>query len=314
MKNHQEIMNIFDSPFLDLISKSRAVHVENFKPNSIELCTLLSIKTGACPEDCSYCPQSGHYNTGLEREKLFSVDVVKSMAEKAKKNGAKRFCMGAAWKNPPKKDFPKVLEMVKEVKALGLEACVTLGSIDKEQAKQLKEYGLDYYNHNIDTSERYYEKIITTRTFQERFETLKLVDEENIHTCCGGIIGMGETKEDRIEFISALQKLSNPPKSIPINKLIPIKGTPLADVDPIDNFEFVRTIATIRIIFPKSMIRLSAGREDMTDELQSLCFLAGVNSIFYGDELLTAKNPDGDRDSKLIEKLGLEASKESLYV
>ena len=298
------VRRLYEMPFIELMAKAISTHLQYHQANEMELCSLLSIKTGACPEDCAYCPQSGHYQTDLEREKMLPLEAVLAQAKNAKAEGAKRFCMGAAWRNPPKKDFPKVLEMIKGVKALGLEACVTLGMLDDEQAKALHEAGLDYYNHNLDTSPEHYKKIISTRTYEDRLETLERVRASGINVCCGGIVGMGETREDRIEFLLQLANLPEVPKSVPINRLIPIAGTPLAETPHIDNMEFVRTIAAARIMMPASMIRLSAGRSDMSDEMQALCFLAGANSIWLGDKLLTAQNPDCDHDRNLLDNLG----------
>lgn len=295
----------YEMPFIELMAKAVTTHLQHHKPTEMELCSLLSIKTGACPEDCAYCPQSGHYNTDLEREKLMPLEAVVAQAKNAKAEGAKRFCMGAAWRNPSKKDFPKVVEMIKEVKNLGLETCVTLGMLDKEQAQQLHAAGLDYYNHNLDTSPEYYKNIISTRTYADRLETLEHVRTSGINVCCGGIIGMGETREDRIEFLVQLANLPEPPKSVPINRLIPIKGTPLEHVGEIENIEFIRTIAAARIMMPASKVRLSAGRETMSEEMQTLCFLAGANSIWLGDKLLTAPNADGVQDLNLLAKLGM---------
>jgi biotin synthase len=304
--NFKTVQALFEAPLLDLIFQAQATQRAHFPPNQIQLSTLLSIKTGACPEDCSYCPQSGHYNVDLKKEKLLDLNTVAEAAATAKANGATRFCMGAAWRNPPKKELPKVLEMIKAVKALGMESCVTLGMLDDEDTKLLKEAGLDYYNHNLDSSSEFYEKIITTRTYQDRLETLDRVQQAGINVCCGGILGMGETREDRINFLLQLARLPQPPQSIPINNLIAIKGTPLENVEKLDNFEFIRTIAVTRIMFPPSYVRLSAGREQMNDEMQALCFLAGANSVFYGDKLLVTKNPDGDKDLALFAKLGLQ--------
>ena len=301
----ENITHLFNLPLNELLFEAQAIHRQHFNSNEIELCTLLSIKTGTCPEDCAYCPQSGHYATDVEREKLLDISEVITHAQRAKANGATRFCMGAAWRNPPAKQFPQVIEMIKAVKALGLEACVTLGMLSEEQSRQLHEAGLDYYNHNLDTSPEYYKKIITTRTYQDRLDTLQHVKSAGINVCCGGILGMGETREDRIEFLLQLVNMAEPPASIPINRLIPIKGTPLEKSPLIDNFEFIRTIAITRIMMPRSVIRLAAGRENMSDEMHTLCFLAGANSIFYGDTLLTAKNPETDRDITLIKKLGM---------
>jgi biotin synthase len=297
-------------PLFQLVFKAHGVHREHFDARSMELCTLMSIKTGCCPEDCAYCPQSGHYNTGLKKENLLDVDVVLKQARKAKEQGAKRFCMGAAWRNPPKKEFVKVLAIVKQVKALGLETCMTLGSLDDVQAKDLKDAGLDYYNHNLDTSPDYYKKIITTRAYEERLQTLAHVSQAGLRVCCGGIIGMGESSEDRIEFLWQLKQLPSPPESIPINRLIPIAGTPLENTDKIDDFDFIKMIACTRIVFPSSMVRLSAGRETMSDTMQAWCFMAGANSIFYGETLLTAANPKNEQDLVLLRKLGLRVEAE----
>ena len=302
------IGELFTLPFMELIYQAQTIHRQHFPTPSMELCTLLNIKTGACPENCSYCPQSAHFNTGIEREKLWDLDDVIAKARIAKQNGSQRFCMGAAWRSPPKKILPRVIEMIKAVKAEGLETCVTLGMLDEEDSAQLKAAGLDYYNHNLDSSPEFYEKIISTRTYQDRIDTLHHVHNAGINVCCGGILGMGETRDDRIGMLLQLTMLPADPKSIPINRLIPIAGTPLANTDKIDNFEFIRTIAVTRLLMPTSMIRLSAGREDMSDEMQTLCFMAGANSIFYGEKLLTAKNPEADKDLELLRKLGLTPS------
>jgi biotin synthase len=302
----ESIQPLFATPLMDLLFQAQTIHRQHFNHHDIELCTLLSIKTGRCPEDCAYCPQSAHYDTEIEPEKLFNLDEVKEKAQEAKRNGAVRFCMGAAWRNPPKRDFPKVLAMIKAVKEIGLETCVTLGMLDDEQTQQLRDAGLDYYNHNLDTSPEHYQKIISTRTYEDRIQTLKRVGNAGIHICCGGIIGMGESEQDRIELLFQLSQLPHPLKSIPINQLIPIPGTPLSDQSQIDSFDFIRMIACTRIVMPTSMIRLSAGRENMSDEMQTLCFLAGANSIFYGEKLLTAKNPSADHDKQLIQKLGMQ--------
>ena len=304
--NQESIANLFELPLFELIFKAYAVHRINFEITEMEFCTLSSIKTGTCPEDCAYCTQSGHYQTEVKREKLVDLEAVLEQAKAAKKGGAKRFCMGAAWRSPPKGDFPKVLEMIKAVKSLGLETCVTLGMLDREQAEQLKKAGLDFYNHNLDTSPEFYKKIITTRTYQDRVDTLKNVKEAGINVCCGGILGMGETREDRISLLMQLYQLAEPPTSIPINQLIPMKGTPLENTKLLDSFEFVKTIAVTRLMFPHSMIRLSAGREEMSDEFQAWCFMAGANSIFCGDKLLTAKNPERGRDFNLLSRLGFK--------
>ena len=285
-----QIEELFETPLVDLLFSAQRTHREHFKSSHVQLSTLRSIKTGACPEDCAYCPQSGHYDTGLEAENLLDVDQVLADARAAREGGASRFCMGGAWKSPPDKDFPKVLQMVRGVKELGLEACVTLGMLDEAQSRQLKEAGLDYYNHNLDTSPEYYREIISTRSYSDRLDTLQHVREAGINVCCGGIVGMGESRRDRVRFLHELTQLPKPPESIPINKLIPIEGTPLADVEEIDDLEFVRVIAVARILMPESVIRISAGRENMADATQALCFMAGANSIFLGDRLLTAAN------------------------
>lgn len=305
--NIDNINTLFELPFMELMHRALNIHRQHFPEPEMELCTLLNIKTGACPEDCAYCPQSAHYNTGVDREKLWDVNDVISKARIAKENGAIRFCMGAAWRSPPKKMLPRVVEMIKAVKALGLETCVTLGMLDAEDAQQLQAAGLDYYNHNLDSSREFYDTIISTRTYQDRLDTLNNVHQAGINICCGGILGMGESRNDRIGLLLQIAALPAPPKSIPINRLIPIAGTPLANADKIDNFEFIRTIAITRIMMPTSMIRLSAGRDDMSEETQALCFMAGANSIFYGEKLLTAKNPEVDADMQLLAKLGLVA-------
>lgn len=303
--SEEKINELFETQFFELVHQAYAVHRSNFDSSEMEFCTLSSIKTGACPEDCAYCPQSAHYNTNLKKEKLIDIQAVLTQAKKAKECGAKRFCMGAAWKNPPKKEFPVVLEMIKEVKKLGLETCVTLGMLTEEQASLLKLSGLDFYNHNLDTSPEFYSSVITTRTYQDRLDTIKNVIDAGIHVCCGGILGMGETRADRIQMLLALYRLPVHPASIPINKLIPIKGTPLENEKPLDSFEFIKSIAVTRLIFPTSKIRLSAGREGMSDEMQAWCFMAGANSIFIGDKLLTAKNPDQNHDMRLLQKLNI---------
>ncbi len=301
-----EIAAFYDLPFSELMYQAQTVHRENFDPNQVQISTLLSIKTGRCPEDCAYCPQSGHYNTGLEKEPLIDTDKIIKAAKKAKESGASRFCMGAAWRSPPKKAIPALKEIVKGVNALGLESCMTLGMLDNEQVEELEEAGLHYYNHNIDTSPDHYKKIISTRTYQDRLDTLERVRKSKIKTCCGGILGMGETREDRVAFIHQLATLPEHPGSVPINQLIRISGTPLEEEKLIEPIEFIRTIAVARITMPKAVVRLSAGREEMSDEMQALCFLAGANSIFYGETLLTASNPDTKHDDQLFEKLGLE--------
>jgi biotin synthase len=306
------IESLYQRPFFDLIDLARTKYKEHFKPNTMELCTLLSFKTGGCPENCAYCPQSAHYNTGLIKEPLLDCEKVVEQAKIAQANGSKRFCMGGAWRVPPKRDFPKLIEMIKAVKAIGLETCLTVGMLTREQAEELKEAGLDFYNHNIDTSPEYYKKIVTTRTYQDRLDTVKVVAESGMSVCCGGIIGMGESRDDRVEFLWQLTKLQRAPESIPINKLIRIPGTPLANVDDIDNFEFVRTIAVTRILFPQSMVRLSAGRSSMSEEMQAWAFMAGANSIFLGDKLLTAPNPEMDDDLRLLDKLGISRHAERI--
>jgi biotin synthase len=303
---YEQANALFTLPFFDLLYKAQQIHRLSFDPNAMQVATLLSIKTGACPEDCAYCPQSVHYNTELERESLLDTQDVIESAKNAKANGATRFCMGAAWKNPPReKDFCKTLEMVKAVKDLGLETCMTLGMLNSDQAERLQSAGLDFYNHNLDTSPEYYEKIITTRTYQDRLDTLEHVRKAKIKVCCGGIIGMGEEPEDRIKLLLQLANLPEHPESVPINKLIAVKGTPLGNTPEIDAFEFIRVIALTRIMMPKSVVRLSAGRESMSDEMQALCFFAGVNSIFFGEKLLTRANPAMDHDNQLLEKLGI---------
>ncbi len=303
--NTEKVAELFELSLMDLLFKAQTVHRENFAPNQVQLATLLSIKTGKCPEDCSYCPQSAHYDTGLEKESLLDVAGVIEDAKQAKANGSTRFCMGAAWRSPPKKDLPKVIEMIKAVKAMGLETCVTLGMLDKDQAQQLQEAGLDYYNHNLDTSPEFYKKIITTRTYEDRLVTLENVRNAGINVCCGGIIGMGETRQDRIKFLLQLANLAEIPQSVPINRLMAIKGTPLENTEPLENLEFIRTIAVARIMFPTSYVRLSAGRDTMSEEMHALCFMAGANAMFSGDTLLTAPNPKINTDHLLLGKLGM---------
>jgi biotin synthase len=300
-----EIQALFDLPFNDLLFRAGTVHRQFFDPNAVQVSTLLSIKTGACPEDCKYCSQSGHYNTELEKEKLLEVQKVVAEARQAKEKGASRFCMGAAWRSPRGKDMPYVLEMVRQVKSLGMETCMTLGMLDKEQAEALAEAGLDYYNHNLDTSPEYYGKVITTRTYDHRLNTLANVRDAGMKICCGGIIGMGEGRQDRVGLLQQLANLPQHPESVPINMLVKIEGTPLAEVDDLDPFEFVRTIAVARILMPQSFVRLSAGRQEMNDQTQALCFMAGANSIFYGERLLTTDNPEADHDRELFRRLGI---------
>jgi len=296
---------LFTLPFNDLLFRAQSIHRRRFDPNEIQISSLLSIKTGACSEDCAYCPQSVRYETELHREALMPVEEVLAAARKAKQQGATRFCMGAAWRSPKDRDITYVAEMVKEVRALGLETCVTLGMLTDEQTQRLKASGLDYYNHNLDTSEAYYSEIITTRTYQDRLETLQRVREAGIHVCCGGIVGMGEGADDRAGLLWQLATLPQHPESVPINMLVRVGGTPLAETEALDPFEFVRTIAVARILMPKSRVRLSAGRTEMSDEMQALCFLAGANSIFYGEKLLTTDNPMADSDLQLFRRLGL---------
>ena len=296
---------IYELPFNDLLFRAHVVHRENFDPNQIQLSKLLSIKTGGCPEDCGYCSQSARSATGLNASKLMGVDQVIDEARKAKEGGATRYCMGAAWRSPKPRDMDVVVAMVRGVKALNLETCMTLGMLSTQQAEALAEAGLDYYNHNIDTSERFYPQIITTRSFGDRIETLENVRRSGIKVCAGGIIGMGETAEDRIDMLLTLANLPSPPESVPINMLIPIPGSKLGDAKPVDPIEFIRIIALARILMPKSHVRLSAGRKDMRDELQALSFFAGANSIFVGDTLLTAPNPGNDRDTSLLRRLGI---------
>lgn len=302
----EETEELFEMRFLDLINRAHKVHRRYFDPNHIQKSTLISIKTGACPEDCAYCPQSGHYKTNIKKEKLMELDKVLSLARLAKERGATRFCMGAAWRNPRSKNFDSVLTFIKEVKKLELETCVTLGMLTKEQALALNQAGLDYYNHNLDTSPEYYQKIITTRLYQDRLNTLEEVRNAKIKVCCGGIVGMGESRIDRVHLLMQLANLPTHPHSVPINQLAPVIGTPLGEIEKIESFEFVRTIAVARIMLPKSKVRLSAGRDQMSDELQVLCFLAGANSIFYGeDKLFITGNPALKKDQALFAKLGL---------
>jgi biotin synthase len=305
-----DVRALFELPFPELIFRAQSIHRLHFDPTEVQISTLLSIKTGGCPEDCAYCPQSVHYDTGVKAEKLMPLDAVIAEARAAKVGGASRFCMGAAWREPKDRDLDKVCEMVAGVKALGLETCATLGMLTGSQARRLKASGLDYYNHNLDTSPEHYGAIITTRTYQERLDTLGHVRDAGIHVCCGGIVGMGESAEDRVGMIATLANLPEHPESVPINMLVRVEGTPLAGLptekgQALDPLDFVRTIAVARICMPKSVVRLSAGREDMSEETQALCFLAGANSIFYGPKLLTTPNPERDRDLRLLDKLGL---------
>jgi biotin synthase len=300
-----EVAALFALPFPDLLFRAQSVHRLHFDPTEVQISTLLSIKTGGCPEDCAYCPQAARYATGVKAEKLMRLDAVLAEARAAKASGASRFCMGAAWREPKDRDLDQVCDMVAGVRALGLETCATLGMLTAAQAAQLKSAGLDYYNHNLDTSPEYYGEIITTRTYRDRLDTLARVRAAGIHVCCGGIVGMGETLDDRAGMIATLASLPQHPESVPINMLVRVEGTPLARAAPLDALDFVRTVAVARIAMPKSVVRLSAGREDMSEETQALCFLAGANSIFYGPKLLTTSNPERDRDRRLMDKLGL---------
>ncbi|MFC0266468.1 biotin synthase BioB [Kushneria aurantia] len=301
----EDIEALLALPFNDLLFRAQSVHRQYFDPNAVQISTLLSIKTGSCPEDCKYCPQSGHYNTGLERERLMAVAPVLEEAQRAKASGATRFCMGAAWRHPRERDMPAVLEMVRGVRAMGLETCMTLGMLDRDQARALADAGLDYYNHNLDTSPEYYGEIITTRTYDDRLETLSNVREAGMKVCCGGIVGMGESLRDRAGLLTQLANLPEHPESVPVNMLIRIEGTPLENVEDLDPLDFIRTLAVARIVMPASRVRLAAGRETMSDETQALAFLAGANSIFYGERLLTADNPRAEHDRRLFERLGL---------
>jgi len=298
---------VYQMPFNDLLFKAQSIHRQHFDPNRVQLSKLLSIKTGGCSEDCGYCSQSSHHSTGLSASKLMDVETIVTEARKARDGGATRYCMGAAWRNPKPRDMDAIVEIVGAVKALGLETCMTLGMLDREQSDRLAAAGLDYYNHNIDTSERYYPQVISTRKFSDRLETLENVRQSGMKVCCGGILGMGEAVDDRIDMLVTLANLREPPESVPINMLIPIAGTPLAQSAPIEPLEFVRIIALARIMMPTSLVRLSAGRSAMTDEMQALCFFAGANSIFVGDTLLTAGNPEAETDRRLFDRLGLSA-------
>ncbi|WP_413453333.1 biotin synthase BioB [Erwinia persicina] len=296
---------LFDKPFLELMFEAQQTHRQHFDPRQVQVSTLLSIKTGACPEDCKYCPQSARYKTGLESERLMEVEEVLSSARKAKAAGSGRFCMGAAWKNPHDRDMPYLEQMVQGVKAMGMETCMTLGTLSQQQAQRLAQAGLDFYNHNLDTSPEFYGSIITTRSYQERLDTLGQVRDAGIKVCSGGIVGLGETVSDRAGLLVQLANLPTPPESVPINMLVKVKGTPLADNDDVDPFDFIRTIAVARIMMPRSHVRLSAGREQMSEQTQAMCFMAGANSIFYGCKLLTTPNPEEDKDRVLFRKLGL---------
>ena len=307
----EEIAGLFDLPFTTLVARAAGVHAEHHAANEVQLCTLLSIKTGGCAEDCGYCSQSAHHATGLKAEKLMDVDAVLGAAAEAKAAGSQRFCMGAAWRSPKERDMPKVVAMIEGVKAMGLETCMTLGMLDAPQARRLADAGLDYYNHNLDSSPEYYDRVVTTRTYQDRLDTLAHVRDAGVAVCCGGIVGMGETRADRVGFVHALATLPRHPESVTVNALVPVAGTPLGDMlagtpmARIDDIEFVRVIAAARIAMPRSMVRLSAGRESMSEATQALCFLAGANSIFTGDKLLTTGNAGDSADAALLAKLGL---------
>lgn len=304
----QEVIALFSKPFNDLIFEAQQVHRQHFDPNRVQLSTLMNIKTGGCPEDCAYCPQSAHYNTGVNAEKLLDIEDVLAQAKAAKEQGATRFCMGAAWRQPKDKDLEKVITMVQAVKQTGMETCVTLGMLKKQQAENLKEAGLDYYNHNLDTSPEYYSEIISSRDYQERLDTLDHVRDAGINVCCGGIIGMGEDLKDRAGLLISLANMEVQPESVPINMLVQVEGTPLDHAESVDPIEFVKVIAAARIMMPASYVRLSAGRSEMTQEMQALCFLAGANSIFYGEKLLTTENPQLVEDQNLFKRLGIQTS------
>jgi biotin synthase len=301
----EEVLALFDLPFNDLLFKAQETHRANFPDGDVELATLLSIKTGGCEEDCGYCPQAARYDTGVEAKKILDIDTVLDAAKQAKDNGATRFCMGAAWRSPKERDMDKVEEMVRSVKALGLETCATLGMLEEHQAQRLKDAGLDYYNHNLDTAPEFYDNVISTREYQDRLDTLGHVREAGLKVCCGGIVGMGESRAQRAGLIAQLANLNPYPESVPINHLVQVEGTPLYGIDPLDPLEFVRTIAIARITMPKARVRLSAGRRQLGEAVQAMCFLAGANSIFYGDKLLTTDNPEANDDRALLEKLGL---------
>ena len=301
-----EVEALFELPFMDLLFRAQQVHRAWHAPNRVQMSTLLSIKTGCCPEDCGYCPQSVHYDTGVAREETLPLATVVEAARRAKEAGATRFCMGAAFRSPKKKDIERVGEMVREVRALGLETCATLGMLAPEQARELKEAGLDYYNHNVDSSEDYYKRIISTRTYQHRLDTLEAVREAGLKVCSGGIVGMGETRTDRAGMLVTLANLPEHPQSVPVNQLVRVQGTPLAEGEGVDSFEFIRTIAVARLLMPAAQVRLSAGREQMSDETQALAFMAGANSIFYGEKLLTTGNPDVERDRSLLARLKIQ--------
>lgn len=301
-----EIKALFELPFNDLLFRAQTLHRNFFDPNTVQVSTLMSIKTGSCPEDCAYCPQSAHHDTGLEKEKLVAIENILKEARAAKANGASRFCMGAAWRSLNDRDVDYIVELVSGVKEIGMETCMTLGMLKEDQAKTLKQAGLDYYNHNLDTSRDYYGEIITTRTYDDRLETLKYVRNAGMNVCCGGIVGMGEDRHDRAGLLHELATMTKHPESVPINLLVQVEGTPLEGIEELDSFEFIRSIAVARILMPASYVRLSAGRENMNDETQALCFFAGANSIFYGEKLLTTPNPESNKDMQLFARLGLQ--------
>ena len=304
--SHGEMLALFDLPLNDLLFKAHTIHRENFNPNAVQLSTLLSIKTGGCPEDCGYCPQAARYHTGVDNQAMLPLEEVVATAKAAKQNGAQRFCMGAAWRGPKQRDLEPVIEMIKAVRALGLETCATLGMLREGQAQQLKDAGLDYYNHNLDTSPEFYGQIVSTREYDDRLDTLNKVRDAGLHVCCGGIVGMGESRATRAEFIAQLANLDPQPESVPINNLAQVEGTPLYGTDKLDPLEYVRAIAVARITMPKSYVRISAGRHELDDGIQAMCFFAGANSIFYGEnKLLTTSNPEADADRALFTKLGL---------
>jgi biotin synthase len=310
--SRDEVLALFRMPFNDLLFQAQTVHRQNFNPNEVQLSTLLSIKTGACPEDCKYCPQSARYDTGLEKEKLMQIEQVIEAAKAAKASGSSRFCMGAAWRSPHDRDIPAIEAMIKEVKSLGLETCMTLGMLSENQADTLSEAGLDYYNHNLDTSKEFYGDIITTRTFQDRLDTLSNVRNSGMKVCSGGIVGMGEEQKDRAGLLMGLANLPKQPDSVPINMLVKVAGTPMEAEEDLDPFEFLRTIAVARIMMPKSYVRLSAGREEMNEQMQAMAFMAGANSIFYCDKLLTTPNPKANSDMQLLNRLGISPEKSSV--
>lgn len=305
----EDIEALFDLPFNDLLFKAQSIHREHFNPNEVQVSTLLSVKTGACPEDCGYCSQSHKYDTGLEKERLLPLGEVIANARAAKEKGATRFCMGAAWRNPTDKNLDSVIEMIKAVRDEGMETCVTLGMLSDPQAKKLADAGLDYYNHNLDTSPEFYGKVITTRSYQDRLDTLEHVRDAGINVCAGGILGMGETRRDRARLLQQLSNLPKHPESVPINNLVQVEGTPLFGADGIEPFEFIRCIAVARILMPTSYVRLSAGRTEMSDEMQAMCFFAGANSMFYGETLLTTPNPESDKDQQLFNRLNIDMEK-----